>query len=74
MLTCYSDFFFTLLGLLTMKLPAHSSRQAGLEPLAPAPCRQTALWSRAEPTLLWGLPSSKSNGCSGLWPSKVPAR
>lgn len=42
--------------------------------LASAPSLQTVLWSRAEPRLLWGSPSSKSNGYSGLLASKVPAR
>ena len=58
-----------------MKLPAHSSGRARLEHCWPhAPCLQTVLRSRAEPRLLWGPPSSKSNGSNGLWSSKVPAR
>ena len=65
-------FLFALLGLLTIKLAAHSSGGAPVGTLlTSAPCLQTVLWSRAEPRLLWGPSSSKSKGSSGgLWPSK----
>lgn len=70
----------TLISFYTTRTFNHETTRTQLQlnpvgiPLASAPWLQTVLWSRAEPRLLWGPPSSKSNGYSGLLASKVHAR
>jgi hypothetical protein len=58
---------FTVLRLLTLKRTKLQASPVG--PLfAPAPCLQLCCGVGLS------LPSSKSNGSRGLWPSKIPAR